>query len=195
MSLLSNLFDKYIIPPNGREYYLPIYDQLFTEEFCGKINNILEIGIGTKTPNVNSTMLSYENYKTGDGLYMWQEFLPNAQIYGIDIQSDTLIKGDRLHTAICNSTDSLEVESFFKNNANIMMDVIIDDGSHIHQDQLKTLKNFYPHLANGGLYILEDVGSYIEDFYLPTAKSICVNGTVDLMNFEGQQLLIIKKFQ
>ena len=39
----------------------------------------------------------------------------------------------------------------------IMLNVIIDDGSHVASDQLITLSNFYPMLKPGGIYIIEDI--------------------------------------
>lgn len=36
-------------------------------------------------------------------------------------------------------------------------DVVIDDGSHIARDQVASLKALWPHLANGGIYAVEDL--------------------------------------
>jgi hypothetical protein len=36
-------------------------------------------------------------------------------------------------------------------------DLIIDDGLHTKEAQIATLKNFYPALRPGGLYVVEDV--------------------------------------
>jgi hypothetical protein len=36
-------------------------------------------------------------------------------------------------------------------------DVIIDDGLHTKESQIATLRNFFPALRMGGLYIVEDV--------------------------------------
>lgn len=35
-------------------------------------------------------------------------------------------------------------------------DVIVDDGSHINAHQIKTFELLWPHISNGGLYIVED---------------------------------------
>ena len=35
-------------------------------------------------------------------------------------------------------------------------DAIIDDGSHWHNDQLRTFQNLWPHLKQGGIYFIED---------------------------------------
>ena len=36
-------------------------------------------------------------------------------------------------------------------------DVIIDDGLHSSEAQVATLRNCFPYLANGGIYITEDL--------------------------------------
>lgn len=35
-------------------------------------------------------------------------------------------------------------------------DVVVDDGSHINDHQIKTFELLWPHISNGGLYIVED---------------------------------------
>ena len=43
------------------------------------------------------------------------------------------------------------------------MDVIIDDGSHVGRMQLEAFRSLWPHLAPGGVYIVEDLMfAYIE---------------------------------
>ena len=39
----------------------------------------------------------------------------------------------------------------------VRFDVIIDDGLHSSKAQVATLKNFFPYLASGGIYITEDL--------------------------------------
>ncbi len=38
-----------------------------------------------------------------------------------------------------------------------MLDVIIDDGSHVTEHQILTAKTLFPYLKRGGVYIIEDV--------------------------------------
>jgi len=120
--------------------------------------NILEIGIGTMVPNVPSSMKGYmsDNYKPGASLRAWRDYFKNSNIIGVDIQPDTIFTDERIKTYICDSTDKNSVENLIK-NLNIKFDIIIDDGYHHDIAQLNTLKNFLPHLKDGGLYIIEDI--------------------------------------
>ena len=71
------------------------------------------------------------------------------------------------------------------------IDVIIDDGDHVDQSQLATLRNFWPLLRDGGLYIIEDiypgsrlsteprvienvVGSDVPFFFVGVKNNLCV---------------------
>tara|TARA_R110000824_G_C15189742_1_gene674594 strand:- start:1022 stop:1711 length:690 start_codon:yes stop_codon:yes gene_type:complete len=106
--------------------------------------NILEIGLGS-----------------GSSVVMWQEYFPNAKINVMDIdptyncfhgaQFDlnrvTLSKGDQSNRkqlkALCNNND--------------LFDIIIDDGGHMMSHQQISLGALFPHLAQDGLYFIEDL--------------------------------------
>ena len=47
---------------------------------------------------------------------------------------------------------------------NIEFDFILDDGSHIMQNQYNTFINYFKFLKNGGLYIIEDIGVILKKF-------------------------------
>ena len=124
--------------------YAPIYDKLFKDL---KVESVLEIGIGYK-----GLMERYvPQYQPGASLRVWRDFFPNAQIYGIDNHIEAMLDEPRMTTYHGDSTDSDWVRSmnFPK------FDIIIDDGSHEHHDQLKTAQLFLPHAKQ--MYFIEDV--------------------------------------
>jgi len=49
-----------------------------------------------------------------------------------------------------------------------LWDIIIDDGSHIPEHQIRTFVHLFPYVSPGGLYILED----IETSYWPNSSTI-----------------------
>ncbi len=139
--------------------YTSAYHALF-DHLKEKPVTVLEIGIGTMIPNVPSSMVGYSRpgYKPGGSLRAWRDYFVNGTIHGVDIQADTQFSDEsRITTYICDSTDKAKVEEFMKNLGNITFDIIVDDGSHIDANQLKTLSNFYPYLKDGGIYIIEDI--------------------------------------
>jgi hypothetical protein len=153
---LAELFNKY-----GSDKDVNGYTRLYHTLFYPRRNDefhLVEIGIGTMIPNAPSSMVGYAlaHYQPGGSLRAWRDFFGNAQIVGLDIQQDTQFEEDRIRTYLCNSTDTEQV-------GKVMADIrkaphiIIDDGSHFYFHQLQTLANFFPHLADDGLYIIEDI--------------------------------------
>jgi cephalosporin hydroxylase len=112
-------------------------------------------------PGAPSSMVGFapEGYKPGASLRAWREFFPNATIYGVDIQPDTQFSDEeRIVTMLCDTSDSDQVKKLMNTLNNEQFDIIIDDGSHILANQLKTLRNLYPFLKSGGFYVVEDCG-------------------------------------
>ena len=142
-----------------RNGYAQCYTTLF-DRFQHTPLTMLEIGIGTMIPGVHSSMQGYalSGYKPGGSLRAWRDFLTKGRIIGFDVQPDTQFSDEeRIETYLCNSTDLAEVDHKLEQMGNPRFDIILDDGSHIDQDQLKTLANLYPHLKPGGIYIIEDI--------------------------------------
>ena len=155
---LAELFRKYGSDKdvNG---YSQVYFTLFDKIKDMKLN-FLEIGIGTMIPGAHSSMVGYApaHYKPGASLRAWRDFMPNSRIIGLDIQLDTQFSDEeRIETYLCYSVGKDEVKRWHEKMDGLMLDVIIDDGSHVASDQLITLSNFYPMLKPGGIYIIEDV--------------------------------------
>lgn len=159
---LAELFNKYG-SDKDRNGYAQVYYTLFANK-CNDNIVLLEIGIGTMIPGVHSSMHDYslEGYKPGGSLRAWRDFFPNGRIIGVDVQPDTQFDDEpRIETYICNSTKASELTELISNlkidDEDLKFDIIIDDGSHYDMDQLQTLRNFYPYLKDGGIYIIEDI--------------------------------------
>ncbi len=148
MLLLQTLFAKYGTD-KGTLGYATMYEDLFSRHRFA-IQSLLEIGIGTQIPQVNSSMYGYgaAHYKPGASLRAWRDYFPNAFITGLDNQFDTQFIEERITTLRGDSTTFLISDRF---------DVIIDDGSHLPEDQIQTLKNFWPNLQRNGIYVIEDL--------------------------------------
>lgn len=160
---LSQIFSKYScdkVDSNYTEVYNFLLNPLKDEKI-----KLLEIGIGTvsRTPLegmgcVPSSMYGWkennQNYKPGASLRGWRDFFHNGEIYGIDIQPDCLIEEERIKTFIFDSTNKEITNQYFDDES---LDIIIDDGDHDPNFQIKTFINFYRKLKNDGLYIIEGV--------------------------------------
>jgi hypothetical protein len=148
-----NLTDKLI---NG---YADFYDCLFWKNRL-EVKAVLEIGIGTMIPGVHSSMVGFapEGYLPGASLRSWRDFFPHAIIYGLDVQPDTQFDNEkRIVTFLCDSTNAVQVEDLMQKLGHIKFDIIIDDGSHTKENQIATLKNFFPLVRESGTYVIEDI--------------------------------------
>jgi len=124
------------------------------------VEAVLEVGIGTMIPGAHSSMVGYgkEGYAPGGSLRAWRDYFPRAAIVGFDVQPDTqFAHEDRIFTFLCDSTDPIQTAHTLEKVGISTFDLIVDDGSHVSGDQLKTLANLFPYLKAKGLYVVEDV--------------------------------------
>jgi hypothetical protein len=93
----------------------------------------------------------------GASLRMWEEFFPNARIFGVDVDpACTRYQSDRTSVLIGDQADTDFLERLVDAVA-APLDVVIDDGGHHMHQQQTSLEYLYPHVARGGLYCIEDL--------------------------------------
>lgn len=156
---LAELFNHFG-SDKDRNGYSSLYHTLF-HHLREEPITMLEIGIGTLIPGAHSSMVGYslEGYKPGGSLRAWRDFFPKGRIIGADVQPDTQFSDEpRIETYLCDSTDPDAVDAFMKTfPEGFKFDLIIDDGDHRDTSMLRTLKNFYAYLKDGGYYVIEDI--------------------------------------
>lgn len=154
METLGELFTRYGTD-KGVNGYTSLYECLFSP-IRHRAMMILEVGIGTMVPGAHSSMVGYAlpGYKPGGSLRAWRDYFFSSSVHGIDVQPDTQFKEKGVLTHLCDSTDFDQVEEAL---GSLMFDVIIDDGSHEGDHQLRTLENLHPRLRPGGVYVIEDI--------------------------------------
>eukprot|EP00929_Paragymnodinium_shiwhaense_P092607 TRINITY_DN52563_c0_g1_i2.p1 TRINITY_DN52563_c0_g1~~TRINITY_DN52563_c0_g1_i2.p1 ORF type:complete len:424 (-),score=53.07 TRINITY_DN52563_c0_g1_i2:377-1648(-) len=134
-----------------------LYDDALPPIAC-KARRVLEIGIGTTNIKITSNMDGHastiKDYTPGASLRAWRDIFPLANITGIDVDPQVLVKGRRLETFACNSLD----KACLRRHLNGMsFDVIVDDGDHDPINQRATLRALWQYLKIGGYYFVEDV--------------------------------------
>ena len=122
------------------KYCSAFYDNAFCDLKDKKLN-ILEIGI-----------------QNGSSLVLWNEYFKNSIIYGIDntnFINDRLDSYPRIKTII---QDAYKKEL----TSNLpLFDIIIDDGPHTLESQIKFINNYFKKLNKNGKLFIEDVdGKY-----------------------------------
>ena len=132
--------------------------------------NILEIGMGTRNPNIPSTMYFYEEDKQfvntpGGSLRFFKEYCPLSNVYGADIDRDILFTEDRIQTSFVDQLDTESLKSLFGDR---MFDLIVDDGLHHVSSNMNTLLEAISHINIDGYIVIEDIINtenwYVIDF-------------------------------
>ena len=146
---LPALAAKYHCDKLENHSYISFYQDFFPGR---NVRKLLEIGIGFE--DLMRPFVS--EYVHGASLLMWRDYLPNAEIYGIDIREDAMLTADRIHTRVVDQHIMTEMEDMWE-AWGTDFDVVINDASHITEDQLRTAKAIVPKLQPGSAYIIEDV--------------------------------------
>jgi hypothetical protein len=112
----------------GEHNYIKYYSEWFAKYQDEEIN-LLEVGV-----------------ERGFSIYLWKSYFTKGKVYGMDINDGGNFK--------CDSTDKKAVDEQL---GDLKFDIIIDDGDHNPESQIKTYKNLKNRLNDGGLYIIEDI--------------------------------------
>ena len=123
--------------------YLEIYWQLFSP-IRDSDSDILEIGI-----------------QNGGSLEIWAEFFPNAKnILGLDVHpkcKDLKFSDSRIKVRVGDATE--KIVGTLLSETSPILGVVIDDGSHISRDIIRSFLIFFSQLKPGGIYVIEDLHS------------------------------------
>jgi len=127
-------------------HYFGIYHRHF-RKFVGREVHVLEVGI-----------------YSGGSFPMWMEYFgKDCRLYGVDIQEATVACEDMgIKVFIGDQAD----RSFWTRikQAVPTIDILIDDGGHLPEQQRVTLEEMLPHIAPGGVYLCEDIHGVFNPF-------------------------------
>jgi hypothetical protein len=132
---------------NKWDHYLDIYDKYFSK-YRGLDVKILEIGISQ-----------------GGSLQMWRKYFGSrAEIYAIDINPECGKLSDSGADIFIGSQENRDFLKKIKSKIP-KLDIIIDDGGHMMNQQIITFEEMFNHVKDGGVYICEDLHtSYWSEF-------------------------------
>ncbi len=101
--------------------------------------------------------------QTDRSVRMWEEFFPHATIYGIDIDPQCKqFEGGRIQIRVGDQSDPHFLNQLLEETGD-RLDLVIDDGSHIPEHQLRSFEILFPHLSDHGVYVVEDTGGVVGD--------------------------------
>lgn len=164
---MNDLIDHRFTDKGTVHSYIDTYESLFSpiRDSCTRV---LEVGV-----------------KEGGSIKLWNDYFPNAEIHGIDIDMSG-VKADlsssriRLHTQNGYSYDvikAFEPSSF---------DVLIEDGLHT-KDTVVAFAAMYPQLLKeGGICVIEDIQSM--DWIPDIRKAFPDYMEVEVVDLRGKRL-------
>jgi hypothetical protein len=122
--------------------YMEAYRRFFSP-YRNKRITLLEIGVG-----------GYDSASGGRSLRLWQAYFRRATIIGIDVHDKTSLSRGRVHVYQGSQIDREGLLEIVRRHGAI--DLVIDDGSHLNQDQKETFRILFPLMSDRGVYVVED---------------------------------------
>jgi len=151
---LFDYFKKSPLLSNKHSSYFHSYTDIFSR-FKGQTFTFVEIGVFR-----------------GGSLFMWRDYFgPNARIIGIDFNPEALSLQDHgFEIHIGNQASPDFWREFFKQVGRV--DVVLDDGGHTYEQQIKTVHYCLDHVNDNGVIVVEDTHtSYMRDYGYPSRYS------------------------
>ena len=188
---LSKLATKY-----GTDKVTHRYTQLYDRLFGGQrttLRRFLEVGVYR-----GASMQMWRDYFTSAEVYGLDSFRNQLSVlkktpasslaYALRDDhnkgynfSDLVLRGklgSRLHVIDANQSDAAQMAAVVRDlgggGPSQMMDLIVEDGSHIFRDQQTNLAWLLPLVRPGGVYVIEDITSSSQPTYYKFAPA---NGT------------------
>jgi len=127
----------------GIHWYLQHYQTHFAP-LRSKRLNLLEIGVG-----------GYDDpAQGGNSLRTWKAYFPHANIIGIDIHDKRRLEEPRIRIFQGDQVDEGFLREVVKQSGGL--DLVIDDGSHVNADVIRTFEILFPLMNRPGIYVVED---------------------------------------
>jgi len=119
----------------AHKYCSNFYDNALAK-YKDKPINLFEIGIDS-----------------GGSIRMWREYFTQAKIYCMDINQGAVgfVNDIDVTALVGNAYDPTVIDTLPN------FDIVIDDGPHTEESQLKCLDLYIPKLNTGGMLVIEDI--------------------------------------
>lgn len=120
-------------------HYIPLYERYFSP-YRGKEVRFLEIGVSK-----------------GGSLQLWRKYFgEKAILFGIDIDPECAkLNGQCGQVRIGSQADKGFLDTVIKEMGGV--DIVLDDGSHQMAHIRASLAHLFPHVSDGGIYMIEDL--------------------------------------
>ncbi|MBV9889870.1 MAG: hypothetical protein JO090_03170 [Rhizobacter sp.] len=172
---------------SGRNYH-HLYGEILKNR--EDVSCVLEIGLGTNHLDVVSNMGA--GGAPGASLRAFREYLPNATIFGADIDRRVLFQDHRIHTYFVDQTDLASLESLGEKVPSAI-DLLIDDGLHSPNANLAVLAFGLKKLKTGGWLVIEDIAERAVPFWQVVAALLPDTLPSRLLRAEGALAFAVQR--
>ncbi len=188
---LRNLFSRYGSDKSGTHDYHLVYGRLFEDPNAVRL--VVEIGIGTNSPEVLSTM-GRGHAGVGGSLRAWRDFFPSASIIGYDIDPHALFEEVRIRTAVMDQRDEDSIKAEFNKLEDGSVDLYIDDGLHSLDANLTPIRHVFSKVRPGGWLIVEDIHAEAVPFWEAFGAAIpAFRGRAAILAGQAAYLFVLQK--
>jgi hypothetical protein len=189
---LKELFDSHGSDKARDHNYHLLYGTILNQR--NEIKNVLEIGLGTQNPEILSFMSNHEKdmYKPGSSLRAFRDYLPNANIFGADIDKEILFEEERIKTFYVDQLNP-DLINELMNNIPDDMDLIIDDGLHNPEANIKVIVGSLHKIKVGGWLVIEDIHNTAMDIWKVVSLIIPNNYNKYLLRAKKGNLFAIQR--
>jgi len=132
----------------NRHFYTRVYEKLLSDRRFS-LRRLMEIGLCRGLAEKTQTGIP--------SVELWMAHFPFCRVVGVDLTDFSKFNNERFSSFVC---DQSKLEQLRATSASLepgSFDVIIDDGSHASFDEQATLREFFPLLADGGWFFIEDL--------------------------------------
>jgi hypothetical protein len=158
----------------GRHWYAPHYQRYFRPLRHKKITLLL---IGN-------------SHKGGNALRMWRRYFPYATIVGVNYRDRSLDTEKHIRIYQTDQSDEGDLQKIIAEVGR--PEIVIDDGSHLQRDVIKSFEVLFPLMADDGIYVVEDAmsaywpdyGGSSDDLHDAPTSMRLFKGLVDSLNYE-----------
>ena len=172
MTSLREIFETQLTLRSDK--WLPYFDvyETFFSRYRERFSTFVEVGV-----------------QGGGSMQMWRKYFgTNAKIYGIDIDPavrDLDLSDANVTIIVGDQTKSSFWDSMLHSIGTI--DMFLDDGGHTMDQQINTLLAVWPAIAEGGVYVCEDLhtsywSSHGGGFRKPETMIEMCKSLIDLMH-------------
>lgn len=163
----------------------------------------------TSIYNLLFSNIRYKNITLGElgildnnSMLCWREYFPNAKLYGFEWFDERLdkAKNDNIDCTYI-KMNVKDVNSIVDGLSVAKFDILIEDSTHLFEDQIRFINEAHKHLNPGGILIVEDIfinaneedySNVINDF--SSATFILANHNLkNSLGWNNDKLLVLNK--